>query len=140
MQFAQLKRREFITLVGGAAAWPFAARAQQAAMPVVGMLEAGNIGANPSVLPAFRKGLSEVGYIDGQTVAIEYRAAEGYYDRLPELAADLLRRRAAVIVTPLSVAATLAAKAVTTTVPIVFSTGSQTCKRPHQPWDGKSTC
>jgi putative ABC transport system substrate-binding protein len=93
-------------------------------MPVVGILEAGNIGANPSVIPAFRKGLSEVGYIDGQTVAIEYHAAEGYYDRLPELAADLLRRRAAVIVTPLSVAATLAAKAATTTVPIVFSTGA----------------
>jgi putative ABC transport system substrate-binding protein len=124
MQFDQLHRRDFITLLGGATAWPIAARGQQAAMPVVGMLEAGNIGANPSVIPAFRKGLSEAGYIDGQTVAIEYRAAEGNYDRLPELAADLLRRRAAVIVTPLSVAATLAAKAATTTVPIVFSTGA----------------
>ena len=119
-----MRRREFITLIGGTTARPPVAWAQQAGMPVVGILEAGNIGANPSVIPAFRKGLSEVGYIDGQTVAIEYHAAEGYYDRLPELAADLLRRRAAVIVTPLSVAATLAAKAATTTVPIVFSTGA----------------
>jgi putative tryptophan/tyrosine transport system substrate-binding protein len=118
-----VKRREFITLFGGVmAAWPLAARAQQAAMPVIGILEAGGAELSPGNATAFRKGLSETGYTEGQTIAIEYRWAE--YERLPELAAELVRRRAAVIITPFSVAATLAARAATTTVPIVFSTGA----------------
>jgi ABC-type uncharacterized transport system substrate-binding protein len=111
-------------VVGGATAWPFAARAQQAAIQTIGYLAAGSPEPWANVVAAFRKGLSDTGYVEGRSVAIEFRWAQNEIDRLPEFAADLVRRRVDVIATPSSAAATRAAMAATTTIPIVFSTGA----------------
>jgi putative tryptophan/tyrosine transport system substrate-binding protein len=117
-------RRELVTALGGAVvAWPLAARAQQSAMPVIGVLDTGGLDSNTGFLRPFRQGLGEAGYFEGQNVAIEYRWAEGQYDRLPQLAADLVQRKVSVIAIPSSTPATVAAKKATTTIPIVFGVG-----------------
>jgi putative tryptophan/tyrosine transport system substrate-binding protein len=119
-----MKRRTFIAGLGSTAAWPVVARAQQPAVPVIGFLGASTMEAIREPFEAFRRGLAETGYVEGQNVAIEYRWAEDDYDRLPALAAELVRRQVAVIATAGNIRLALTAKAATQTIPIVFQIGA----------------
>src|SRR3974377_61918 len=130
MQSDQLKRREFIAALGGAAAWPVAARAQQQpTLPMIGFLQAGSAEAFAPFAAAFRNGLREAGYVEGQNVTVDYHWLEGRYDRLPEVIADLIRRGVGGICTPAPPArAWLAAKGATATIPIVFAVAEDPVK------------
>jgi len=123
-----IERRAFITLLGATAAWPLAAHAQQSPVPVIALVNPGSREASASRVAAFRKGLGETGYLEGQNVAVEYHWVSGEYDRLPTLMADLVRRRVAVIATPGSTPAASAAKAATNAIPIVFGVGEDPVK------------
>src|SRR5215471_15781306 len=124
----RMRRREIIALLGGAAAWQLAARAQQPALPLIGYLSSGSQRVSGERLRMFLRGLNEAGYSEGKNIAIEYRWAEGQYDRLPELAADLVGRSVRVIVVPDSVVTARAAKAATSTIPVVFAIGADPVK------------
>src|SRR5215472_11592099 len=122
-----MRRRQFIAFLGAAAAWPLTARAQQAAMPVLGFLSSGERGVLHQALAGFTDGLKETGYVEGQNVAIEYRFAEGQFDRFPALASDLVHRQVAVLVAT-SNSGAIAAKRATTSIPVVFSVGDDPIK------------
>ena len=123
-----MKRREFMTIVGGAVGWPLVGRAQQPAMPVMGFLSARTFDDSKNLLAAFREGLNTNGYVEGQNITIEYRWAEGQYNRLPDLANDLVHRNIALLVATGGEPSALAAKAATSTIPIVFTVGGDPIK------------